>query len=109
MKKILLFIVLTLNSYVVNAQSLSKEQAIDFAEKLNEVQVLSEKGRDALVKMINNNELKRSKKSSLMDGSISITSALSHAQILYFLNQAFYNDLQFRSGLVEWSNLKTKE
>ena len=53
MKHLLLLISLTFSSVILSAQALSKEQALDYADQLYEIQILSENGKTLLKKYIN--------------------------------------------------------
>ncbi len=83
------------------AQKMTKKEAIEYANQLNEVEILSEKGRDLLIQHINEEKLVRGKRQDMSDGSIRMVDDLSNAQILGFLAKAFGSDFYYRSGMIE--------
>ena len=86
-------------------QNLSKKQAIDFAEKLYEVEILSEKGKKFLVKTINEGDFERTRGPNPIDGSMSVSNELSVSQILIFLSKAFGGELYYRTGVQEQNKM----
>ncbi len=100
---IAVFVILTLFFPIfLSAQKITKKQAIEYANQLNEVEILSEKGRDLLIQYINEEKLVREKSEDILDGSISsMTNELTPVQILVFLADAFGNEFYYRSGWVE--------
>lgn len=98
MKIILLFLFSTFTFHIMIAQQLTKNQALAFAEKLYQVEILSEKGKKVLIKKINENSLAKL-------GSVSspyyekIETELSVSSILHFCGRAFANEYVFRTGL----------
>jgi hypothetical protein len=100
MKSLLLFIFLSL-SVIVNAQKLTQQQAITYAEKLYEVEILSEKGKNTLLKQIEKSEMMRTGRPNLQDGSIEVLTDSSVPGILNFCAESFMNEFYYRSGLYE--------
>ena len=89
----------------MRAQILSNKQAIDFAEKLHEVEILSDKGKELLIDHIEKGDFERTKQPNLLDGSMEITNNLSVSQILIFLSKAFGSELYYRTGILEQNKL----
>ena len=92
-------------SYSASGQNLSKKQAIDFAEKLNRVEILSKKGKEFLIKSIREDDFERTKRPDPRDGSMAVSNQLSVSQILIFLSKAFGGELYYRTGVLEHNEL----
>ncbi len=104
MKKILsLLICLICLSNFTEAQILSENEAINFADKLFEVKILSEKGRDALkgyVQMQSQNDINLQK-----DSSQSKYPQLRKSNILSFCERAFTYESYYRTGMIEYAKI----
>jgi len=87
----------------MEAQDLTREQAIDLVERLQAVEILSEKGGAALKRYVKEDDFERDKRRNLVERSTPVSSKLSKAQILIFLSRAFLGDLYYRLGIVEQS------
>jgi hypothetical protein len=100
MKKILsILISLTCLTISAKAQILSKEEANNFADKLFEVKILSEKGQNALKKLIQmrlEHNINSQKDSSQINYP-----QLRKSVILSFCERAFTYELYYRSGMIE--------
>lgn len=105
MRSILLAVMAFLPFNLLMGQPLSTPEALDFAQKLFEIEILSEKGKDMLIEQILENKLDRPKKPDLIDGSVTMTNDLSKSQILLFLTRAFGSDLFYRTGVNEQTML----
>jgi hypothetical protein len=82
----------------VNAQHITVKQGIDFAKKLHEVEILSDKGKKELVKKIKEGNFERNMFPDPRDGSIEIREDLSASYLLDFLAAAFYSEFNYRTG-----------
>ncbi|MCU0351999.1 MAG: hypothetical protein MUF43_14415 [Flavobacterium sp.] len=109
MKKLVLIILITILPTSLLAQKLTKEEAINYAKKLYEINILSEKGRDSLLKKIENKEIERWKKPDLNDGSISVADELSVSHILLVCSSMFEADFYYRIGLIEQERLMKED
>lgn len=98
MKTILLLLTFIFSCHIMIAQQLTKNQALAFAEKLYQIEILSEKGRDVLTNKINKDSLAKL-------GSFpsyynqKVETELSVSSILNFCGRAFANEYIFRTGL----------
>lgn len=101
MKKLVLIILITILPMSLLAQKLTKEEAVNYAKKLYEINILSEKGRDSLIKKIENKEMERRKKPDLNSGSISVTDEHSVSSILKVCVRMFEADFYYRVGINE--------
>ncbi|WP_052600370.1 hypothetical protein [Aureispira sp. CCB-QB1] len=80
----------------VTSQEISKSNAIEIANKLFEVEILSEKGKQLLVKTIKGNNFQNTR---FPESTSSKT--VNKESIIKFLYQAFINDYYYRSGIIE--------
>lgn len=106
--KLVSLIFLMCFTFQINGQSLTKKEAINFAEKLHEVEILSEKGKEDLIKRIQRKKLKRLIVPNVFVTGKEYTSELSHAQLLSYCYEAFYNETAFRLGLTDYNKLSKK-
>jgi hypothetical protein len=80
----------------MHAQTLTKSQAIAYAQQLYQVEILSVKGKQELIKRIEAGDLERP---SIQADSIVIKQGVSVSKLLFFCSQAFDNELHYRSGI----------
>lgn len=86
----------------LQAQKLTEKQAITYAEKLYQVEILSEKGKNYLIARIENKEIKRNKISDLNTGGITILDSLCISSILLSCANMFESDFNYRTGIKEY-------
>lgn len=102
MKSITLLI-FCLFTTMLNAQKLTPAQALDFAKKLYQIEILSKKGRDTLIHKINTYTFSSGGITMLPGGKSmpSYEQDIRLSYILKFCAQAFGSEFYFRSGLDE--------
>lgn len=85
---------------MLNAQNLTQSQAIDFAEKLYQVEILSEKGRDSLIHKIQKREFENGGIVFPLMGTTvpSYDTDLKKSVILNFCAKAFSGEFFYRTG-----------
>lgn len=84
---------------------MNKKEAIEFAQKLYDVKILSKKGKKTLINQIKGEQFQRSRPTSLKDGSVHVVYGLSKSGILSFVSDAFRKELTYRSGMMERSRV----
>jgi hypothetical protein len=99
MKPIILLI-FTLLTIMLNAQKLTTSQALDFAEKLYQNEILSQKGRNILVEKIKTNTFQSEGITMLKNGKFgrSYERDLQTSYILKFCTQVFGSEFYYRLG-----------
>jgi len=108
MNRIIILLILIFNTCFIYGQILTKEEAYILADKLYEIQILSDEGRKDLRSKIEGNNFERYKSPNLSDGSIEVVKGFSRSQILIYLSKAFRIDLEYRSGSLESIELYEK-
>jgi len=96
MRKLLVLFFFLFSLTHLPAQQLTQEQAISYANKLYEKEILSKKGKEALIKAIQNQSLEREATPNWKDGSFSIYKENSMITLLAFCARAFWNDRDYR-------------
>ncbi|MDG1571951.1 hypothetical protein OZ410_06455 [Robiginitalea sp. M366] len=91
----------------VFGQDISKKEALQYARKLGEVEILSAKGVELLTDYIENNRFERMQRPN-PDGGIPVRTELLKSQILLFLSNAFGSELHYRSSATEYQNSMAK-
>lgn len=101
MKTLLLLLSFTLTCHIMAAQQLTKDQALAFTEKLYQIEILSEKGKDALKERIEKNQLARFGESDLTAYGESLPTEVTVSSILNFCAHVFAHEFFYRSGFTE--------
>ena len=104
LRKICLYtsLLLTLS---LKAQMLSQSDAIEMADRLHRVQILSDHGRQVLTDRIRENDLPRYQYGLNAGEEHRTGLEISRVQLLSFLSRAFLTDLGYRSGMLEFTRL----
>lgn len=101
MKTILLFLFSIFTFHIMIAQQLTENQALAFAEKLYQVEILSEKGKDALKERIEKNQIARFGESDLTAYGEPLPTEVTVSSILNFCAHVFAHEFFYRSGFTE--------
>lgn len=110
MKQISLIFILSFFLQNIFGQVLTKEEAYAFADKLWEMEILSERGRNMLKMKIDLNKdgYQPMDVESLNVTGVSVKKEISNLYILDFLHFAFQNETRFRMGEEEHDKIAKK-
>ncbi|PPK87774.1 hypothetical protein CLV84_0726 [Neolewinella xylanilytica] len=89
----------------LKAQMLSQSDAIEMADRLHRVQILSDHGRQVLTDRIRENDLPRYQYGLNAGEEHTTGLEISRVELLSFLSRAFLTDLGYRSGMLEYTRL----
>ncbi len=96
MKSVLLFFTVIFIGHTAIAQKISSSKAIEFANKLYEIEILSEEGKNQLIENINSKEADLYEWSTLSDSKYQRNDSLTHGSILGFCEKAFNQEYAYR-------------
>ena len=90
-------------SIMLNAQKLTPKQAIDFAEKLYQVEILSEEGKNVLINKIKTKTIEQDGMiySPLGKSTFSFKQDIKKSSLLFFCAQSFGTANFYRLGISE--------
>jgi len=94
MKNLLLVTLLVFECVLLSAQLITKEEALQFAGKLEKTKILSAKGTKLLTEQISDNQITGLRPQTNEE-------QLAVSQLFVFLTYAFESDVFYRSGMLE--------